>query len=138
MADNSSGYTSFVPLTPESKSITSGFSFARIFDFQWKKGKQTWQNISEENETEHETKEQGSKTEVDCKELEKSITQSLQSNATGNASSLHPVPAAYGQSKSENSSLIMPRKEKGRYRNVKTILRRLSAIAVDKRWHQVI
>ena len=30
-----------------------------------------------------------------------------------------------------------PRKEKWRYRNVRTILRRLSALTIDKRWHQV-
>lgn len=32
---------------------------------------------------------------------------------------------------------VVPRKEKGRYRNVRTILRRLSALTIDKRWHQV-
>ena len=30
-----------------------------------------------------------------------------------------------------------PRKEKWRYRNVRTILRRLSALTIDRRWHQV-
>ena len=34
-------------------------------------------------------------------------------------------------------SEVAPRKEKWRYRNVCTILRRLSALTIDKRWHQV-
>ena len=39
---------------------------------------------------------------------------------------------------SQSEVVTHPRKEKWRYRNVRTILRRLSALTIDKRWHQVM
>ena len=136
-----SGYTSFSPLSPEAKSITSGFSFSRLFDFPWRKEKpgsigQANLNISGKagNTEEADKSSQQSKTPDITISFDKKNESLDEANSSVIISGNH---VGYGKSKSANSSPCLPRKEKGRYRNVKTILRRLSAIAVDRKWHQV-
>lgn len=136
MTEFNSGYTSFTPLTPETKSITSGFSFTRLFDFPWRKEKKGLlaQTVEEESGRE-DSREQSGQVQQDP-----DITFTTD-NRNGKVEDAADVASGgqsgYGNSWSTNSSPCLPRKEKGRYRNVKTILRRLSAIAVDKKWRQV-
>eukprot|EP00794_Sanderia_malayensis_P017724 gene17724-19496_t len=133
----SSGYTSFVPLTPETKGITSGFSFSKIFDFPWRRNREEQQSkfaqsLQEEKEDPKPTNQQ---PHVDVKGSDASSNQVTTYNSSAGVTLHLPAPV-HVKCKSENSSPTTARKEKGKYRNVKTILRRLSAIAVDKRWHQ--
>jgi len=142
MTENSfnSGYTSFTPLSPETKSITSGFSFTRLFDFSWRKekagstGQLAIENIgsNDDNEGPGKQAQQHQIPDITVSPEKKSET----SDETDQSAAVNGNRVAFGKSKSANSSPYLQRKEKGRYRNVKTILRRLSAIAIDRKWHQ--
>ena len=143
MTENSisSGYTSFTPLSPETKSITSGFSFTRLFDFSWRKektgsiGRVAVENIGSNDDSE------GPGKQIQEHQIPDITVSSEKKSETSDEIDRSPVGNGnrfgFGKSKSANSSPCLKRKEKGRYRNVKTILRRLSAIAIDRKWHQV-
>eukprot|EP00795_Rhopilema_esculentum_P013781 gene13781-4710_t len=131
-----SSYTSFHPLSPDVKSITSGFSFSRLFDLPWKRGKKSLfeQTVAEEPAKENqndaaESSHQRNQANL-ARDVEK-VGHAPKDNSLNVPANLDPTN--YGKCRSENSSPNLPRKEKGKYRNVKTILRRLSALAVDKK-----
>ena len=137
----SSGYVSFTPLSPEAKSITSGFSFTRLFDFSWRKEKTDSIGAANLEDAHKEGGNEGVGKKILQSQIpditvtsDKKIEVSDEAGASIIANGSH---VGYGKSKSADSSPRLPRKDKGKYRNVKTILRRLSAIAVDKKWHQV-
>ena len=136
-----SSYTSFHPLSPDVKSITSGFSFSRLFDFPWKRGKKSLfeQTVAEEPAKENqndaaESSHQRNQANL-ARDVEK-VGHAPKDNTLNVSANLDPTN--YGKCRSENSSPNLPRKEKGKYRNVKTILRRLSALAVDKKSNEVL
>ena len=139
--NSSSGYTSFSPLSPETKSITSRFSFSRLFDFPWRKEKTGSIGQANLDVSGKEGDNEGAdKSSPQNKIPDITISFDKKTEASDEANSsviINGSHVGYGKSKSANSSPFLPRKEKERYRNVKTILRRLSAIAVDRKWHQV-
>lgn len=133
----SSSYTSFTPLTSDAKRITSGFSITRLFDFSWRKDKKA---IPEETASEEAGKknDEGSR-QTQEKHLPEITVTFDKKNEDGSTTLLaNGSQLVQAKSRSADSSPFLPRKEKGKYRNVKTILRRLSAIAVDQKWRQVI
>ena len=137
-----SSYTSFTPLTPETKSITSGFSFTRLFDFPWRREKKGLFGQAVAEETGKEGILEGSDKQIHQNQIPDITISSEKKNENGEEVNsgviTNGAQIGYGKQRLSNTSLNLPRKEKGRYRNVKTILRRLSAIAVDKKWRQVL
>ncbi|XP_065655744.1 1-phosphatidylinositol 3-phosphate 5-kinase isoform X3 [Hydra vulgaris] len=123
--------TSFQPLNPVSSS--SSFSFSRFITFGRKKTSQpprlpiTPELLRKDSLLSNEdssTLEEGSNSESIYEKKENLYTWLTRSSSNNeNTISLN--------SSSNNSS-----KDKWKYRNVRTIMRRLSALTIDKRWHQ--
>ena len=142
--DSSTSYTSFEPLTSETSG--SGFSFLRWFRNRGKTSGPP-KPLSEENEEYPDCPDVSWPEEQRDASIRASST-GLEENTYVNNHGGKKLPHSPGSStvipkitvsktKSENNTPTVARKEKSRYRNVKTILRRLSAIAVDRRWRQV-
>lgn len=135
--------TSFQPLTPVSSS--GGFSLSRIFDFGRRKtsrtpklpatpeqARKTPEDDSVKTSSTDENVNAVGATKSDKKENFYSwLTESVSSQTKLYGGKEPPAEVRLTQSETQS-----PRKDKWRYRNVKTILRRLSALTIDRRWHQ--
>ncbi|XP_066922727.1 1-phosphatidylinositol 3-phosphate 5-kinase-like isoform X3 [Clytia hemisphaerica] len=129
--------TSFKPLTPVSSS--NRFSFSKWIDGFTKRRTSQIPNLPPTSEQATGSSRKERKISVNNTEDKKEdLAHDREDFNSWLTKSISSQSKLFGAKEKipETDLTPEPRKEKWRYRNVRTILRRLSALTIDRRWHQ--